>query len=171
MLIFFAQWIVVPIGFAQLDTASIASAQSSFKYISSTLNTFRSSGRLTDNPGIDGSDLEHFILLLDEFYDSFTQGFGPDSSMCRFYRDPENGRMTIEERAELGFSFLRDLPARLERYVSIDKQFQDEVEDQFGSILKENINRIKLDSVSNQRLPASEFDEAAKINFADTACS
>jgi hypothetical protein len=66
---------------------------------------------------------------------------------------------------------LRDLPARLDRYISIDQDFQDEVEIQFGSILKDNINVIKLDAVSNQRLPASEFDEAAKINFADTACS
>ena len=174
VLVFFTALLVVPGSLAQqaqVTVASTASAESSFKYIANTLTAFRTTGRLTNNPGIDGADLEHFILLLDEYYNQFTQGFGSNSAMCSFYRDPENGRMTIEERGELAFSFLRDLPARLDRYISIDQDFQDEVEIQFGSILKDNINVIKLDAVSNQRLPASEFDEAAKINFADTASS
>lgn len=149
---------------------SSTSADASFNYISSTLQSFHGSGRLANNPGIDGADLEHFIALLDNYYQAFSRGFSAESAMCRFYRDPENGRMTIEEKAELSFSFLRDLDDRLVQYQQVDVDFQEAVENQFGSILLENINSIKVDSVSNQWLPSSLFDEAATINFLDAMC-
>jgi hypothetical protein len=149
---------------------SLVSAESSFKYIATTLDKFRATGRLVNNPGIDGADLEHFIALLDDFYQQFSQGFNSDSAMCQFYRDPENGRMTIEQRAELSFSYLREIGARLERYISIDEDFQLALEEQFGSILLRNITAAKATAISNQRLPSSNFDEAAMINFADTMC-
>ncbi len=148
----------------------IVSANLSFNYISSTLQTFRASGRLVNNPGIDGADLEHFIALLEDSYQAFSRSFNSDSAMCKFYRDPENGRMTIEERAELSFSFLRDLQARIVQFMEVDAEFQEAVEEQFGSILLRNINAAKLNSVSYQRLPSSEFDEAATINFLDAMC-
>lgn len=149
----------------------IEDAQSSFSYISSTLQAFRASGRLVNNPGIDGSDLEYFIALLDEAHLSFSRQFNSESAMCRFYRDPENGRMTIQQRAELSFSFLRDLADRITVYVSANAEFKEAVEDQFGRIVLDNINVIKLQSVSNQRLPSSTFDEAATINFLDSMCT
>lgn len=149
----------------------IEDAQASFTYISSTLQTFRGSGRLINNPGIDGSDLEFFIALLDESYLNFSREFNSESAMCRFYRDPENGRMTIEERAELSLSFLRDLADRITLYISTNAEFKDNVDDQFGRIVLDNINVIKVESVSNQRLPSSAFDEAATINFLDSMCT
>ena len=51
----------------------IEDAESSFSYISNTLQAFRESGRLVNNPGIDGSDLEFFIALLDESHLQFQQ--------------------------------------------------------------------------------------------------
>ena len=149
----------------------IEDAQASFTYISSTLQTFRGSGRLVNNPGIDGSDLEFFIALLDESYLSFSREFNSKSAMCLFYRDPENSRMTIQERAELSLSFLRDLADRISLYVSANAEFKDNVDDQFGRIVLDAINVIKLESVSNQRLPSSAFDEAATINFLDSMCT
>jgi len=151
--------------------ASINAAEASFRYIASTLRRFRDSGRLVNNPGIDGADFEEFFSLLRDFYTRFSRDFGADSAMCQFYTDPENSRMTIEDRAELGFSFMLELDDRLARYMQVDRDFQEAVEKEFGSILLANINAAKGDSVSNQRLPTSEFDEAARINFADTACS
>ena len=47
---------------------SIRSAEASFRYIASTLRRFRDSGRLVNNPGIDGADLEEFFSLLRDFY-------------------------------------------------------------------------------------------------------
>lgn len=149
---------------------NIESAESSFKYIANILHTFRTTGRLARNPGIDGADLEHFIALLESFYQQFSREFGRDSAMCQFYLDPENGRMTIEERAEISFGFMRDLNARLSMYMAIDRDFQDTVTNEFGSMLLRNINEAKSTAVSNQRLPSSEFDEAAIISFADTVC-
>lgn len=149
---------------------SLVSAETSFKYIANTLDRFHGTGRLVNNPGIDGADLEPFIDFLEDFYQQFSQSFNSDSAMCNFYRDPENGRMTIEERAELSFSYLRDLDARVARYIAINEDFEDTLEDQFGSILLDNITAIKADSLSNQQLPASEFDEAARISFLDSMC-
>ena len=146
-------------------------AQASFNYISSTLQTFRGSGRLVNNPGIDGSDLEHFIALLEDAYQSFSRDFNSESAMCRFYRDPENARMTIEERAELSALYLRSVDARIELFALANREFQDAVLEQFGRIVLDNINALKLNSVSNQRLPSSTFDEAATISFLDTMCS
>jgi len=138
--------------------------------VHSTLSTFRDTGRLVNNPGVDGSDLEAFIELLDFYYEQFSSGFNSDSAMCRFYRDPDNGRMTIEERAEISFSLLRELPDRIERYITVDEDFQNELADEFGTFLLDNINQIKIDLLSNQQLPLSEFDEAAVISFIDSAC-
>jgi len=149
----------------------IEDAEQSFNYISSTLQTFHGTGRLVDNPGIDGSDLEHYIALLDQAYLDFSKNFNSESAMCRFYRDPENGRMTIEERAELSFSFLRDLSERVSLYNSANADFEGAVEEQFGRLVLESIDKIKLGSVSNQRLPSSSFDEAATINFLDSVCT
>ncbi len=146
-------------------------AQASFNYISSTLQTFRGSGRLVNNPGIDGSDLEHYIALLEVAYQNFSREFNSESAMCRFYRDPENARMTIEERAELSALYLRSVDSRIELFASANREFQDEMLEQFGRIVLDNINAAKLNSVSNQRLPSSTFDEAALISFLDTMCS
>ena len=146
-------------------------AQASFNYISSTLQTFRESGRLVNNPGIDGSDLEHFIALLEDAYEGFSKDFNSDSAMCSFYRDPENGRMTIEERAELSFLYLRSIDARIELFDRANREFEEAVIDQFGRIVLENISSIKQDSLSNQRLPSSSFDEAATISFLDAMCT
>ena len=85
--------------------STIEDAEQSFNYISSTLYTFQTTGRLVNNPGVDGADLEAFIDLLRLYYDEFSREFNRNSMMCQFYRDPDNGRMTIEQRAEISFSF------------------------------------------------------------------
>lgn len=146
-------------------------AKASFNYISSTLQTYRGNGSLANNPGIEESDLEQFIALLENAYQSFSADFNSDSAMCRFYRDPENGRMTIEERAELSVFYLRSLDSRLELFDRVNREFQEAVVEQFGSIVLDNINATKLNSRSSERLPASTFDEAATIGFLDAMCS
>lgn len=153
-----------------IGQSNLESAETSFKYIANTLQTFRTTGRLVNNPGIDGADLEAYIALLDTFYEEFSRGFTGNSAMCQFYFDPENGIMTIEEKAELSFSFLRSLEDRIKRYIAIDHEFQAMVEQEFGSYLMRNINDAKVTAVSNQRLPSTEFDEAAVISFIDTMC-
>ena len=104
--------------------SSIESAEASFRYVHSTLSTFRDTGRLVNNPGVDGSDLEAFIELLDFYYEQFSSGFNSDSAMCRFYRDPDNGRMTIEERAA---DFVRNYPEKSlkrTRLIKIYKEYK-----------------------------------------------
>ncbi len=150
--------------------SDLTGAETSFLYIASTLQSFRNTGRLVNNPGIDGADLEAFLDLLEMYYQEFTNNFGSNSAMCRFYMDPENGRMEIEEKARLSFSFLPELEDRIKYYLVVDSQFQENLETEFGSILQANVNQQKLSSRSNQRLPSSEFEEAAVINFLDSAC-
>ena len=83
-------------GLAQTE---ISDAEQTFVYISSTLNIFKTTGRLVNNPGIDGSDLESFIELLEYYSEEFSKEFNADSAMCGYYLNPENSRMTIEEKA------------------------------------------------------------------------
>lgn len=154
-----------------IDEAAIESARQSFSYIASTLNTFHGTGRLVNNPGIDGADLEAFIDLLGAYREDFSAGFSLDSAMCQFYLDPENGRMTLEEKAEIAFSFLASLNSRLGRFVNVDVDFQQRLESEFGSLILDKIQQQKLTSVSNQQLPTSGFDEAAVIAFIDSACA
>ena len=149
---------------------SIESAEGSFRYIASTLETFRETGRLVNNPGIDGSDFEAFIDLLNFYYDRFSNEFNPASAMCEFYRDPENSRMTVKERAGLSFSFLRGLENRIELYTAVDEEFQMEIADEFGTFLLDNINALKAESLSDLQLPLSQFDEKASIAFVDSVC-
>jgi|TARA_B100000959_G_scaffold287502_1_gene373231 hypothetical protein len=153
-----------------LAQTTLTSAEASFRYISSTLQSFRTTGRLVNNPGVDGSDLEAFISYLETYYEEFSGGFNRNSAMCLFYMDPENARMTIQDKADLSFSYLPDLEARISRYIEVDAEFQDTIEYEFGRILLNNINQQKLSSSSNQRLPTLEFDEAAVISFIDSVC-
>ncbi len=164
-------WILFSLSSPLFAAEATQDAERSFNYISSTLQTFRGSGRLVDNPGIDGSDLEHFIALLEDAYQRFSKDFNSESAMCRFYRDPENGRMTIEERAELSALYLRSIDARIELFDAANREFREEVLDQFGRIVLDNIDALKVNSVSNQQLPSSTFDEAALISFLDAMCS
>lgn len=156
---------------SQSDPAAIESAQQSFKYIISTLNTFHSTGRLVNNPGIDGADLEAFIDVLDAYREEFSFGFNLNSAMCQFYINPENGRMTLEEKAEIAFSFLANLKSRVDRYVGVDSHFQQALKNEFGSLILDQIQRQRETAVSNQQLPTSSFGEAAAIGFIDSACS
>lgn len=150
---------------------SIGDADQTFAYIKSTLDTFNGSGRLVNNPGIDGADLEAFIEVLTEFDLAFRQEFSSKSAMCTFYLDPNNARLTIEERAEIAFSTLSGLSERVERYKEIAQEFAARIEVEFGSMVLGNIKDLETVAVSYLHLPASDFDEAAQISFIDAACS
>ena len=154
-------------GLAQTE---ISDAEQTFVYISSTLNIFKTTGRLVNNPGIDGSDLEPFIELLEYYSEEFSKEFNADSAMCGYYLNPENSRMTIEEKAQISFSFLTSLETRVEQYLTVNEDFQEELAEEFGTFLLDNINELKLQSVSHLRLPSSELDEAAVISFLDSTC-
>lgn len=167
-------WVVLllPSGhaFSQSTASAVDSAEQSFRYISSVLNTFQTTGRLVNNPGIDGADLEAFVAVLVDYRQQFSAGFNVNSAMCQFYLDPENGRMTLAEKAEIAFSFLADLEDRRVKYLTVSRDFQDTIENEFGSLVLEKIQQLKLTAVSNQQLPTSVFDEAAVIGFIDSAC-
>ena len=154
-------------GLAQTE---ISDAEKTFVYISGTLNTFKTTGRLANNPGIDGSDLESFIELLEYYSEEFSKEFNADSAMCGYYSNPENSRMPIEEKAQISFSLLNSLETRLEYYLAVNEDFQEELAAEFGTFLLDNINELKLHSVSYIRLPTSELDEAAVISFLNSTC-
>lgn len=156
--------------FAQPNPSALKSAEQSYRYLNSTLSNFRGTGRLVNNPGIDGADLEAFIDFLQTAYNKFSSGFNGDSAMCQFYLDPENGRMTLEEKAEIAFGFLANVDQRVDRYIEQDAAFKRELVNEFGRIVLDNIERIKKSSVSNQQLPTSVSGEAAVIAFIDSAC-
>ena len=153
-----------------LAQVGVSDAEQTFAYISSTLNTFKTTGRLVNNPGIDGSDLESFIDLLEYYFAEFSDDFNAESAMCGYYLNPENSRMAIEEKAQISFSFLNSLEARIEKFLAVNEDFQEELAEDFGTFLLDNVNELKPQSVSQLRLPSSLFDEAAAINFLDSSC-
>ena len=153
-----------------LAQVGVSDAEQTFAYISSTLNTFKTTGRLVNNPGIDGSDLESFIDLLEYYFAEFSDDFNAESAMCGYYLNPENSRMAIEEKAQVSFSFLKSLEARIKKFLAVNEDFQEELAEDFGTFLLDNVNELKPQSVSQLRLPSSLFDEAAAINFLDSSC-
>ena len=153
-----------------LAQVGVSDAEQTFAYISSTLNTFKTTGRLVNNPGIDGSDLESFIDLLEYYFAEFSDDFNAESEMCGYYLNPENSRMAVEEKAQISFSFLNSLEARIEKFLAVNEDFQEELAEDFGTFLLDNVNELKPQSVSQLRLPSSLFDEAAAINFLDSSC-
>ena len=153
-----------------LAQVGVSDAEQTFAYISSTLNTFKTTGRLVNNPGIDGSDLESFIDLLEYYFAEFSDDFNAESPMCGYYLNPENSRMAVEEKAQISFSFLNSLEARIEKFLAVNEDFQEELAEDFGTFLLDNVNKLKPQSVSQLRLPSSLFEEAAAINFLDSYC-
>ncbi len=67
--------------------------------------------------------------------------------------------------------FLANLKSRLDRYVGVDRHFQQALKNEFGSLILDQIQRQRETAVSNQQLPTSGFGEAAVIAFIDSACS
>ena len=53
--------------------------------------------------------------------------------MCGYYLNPENSRMTIEEKAQISFSFLTSLETRVEQYLTVNEDFQEELAEEFGT--------------------------------------
>tara|TARA_B100000945_G_C20330372_1_gene572089 strand:+ start:389 stop:916 length:528 start_codon:yes stop_codon:yes gene_type:complete len=168
----FIALLVLLVGSISISNAQteIIDAEQTYSYISSTLYTFKTTGRLVNNPGVDGSDLESFLELLEFYSDEFSDEFNSESPMCEFYLNPENSRMTIEERAQVSFSFLRSLDERVEHYLFVNGNFQEELAEKFGTFLLDNINQAKKQSASHLRLPSASFDEAAAVNFLDSTC-
>jgi len=60
LLVCFSPWI--------LAASAVADVEARFSYISNALQTFRATGRLLNNPGIDDSDLKRFVVQHDESY-------------------------------------------------------------------------------------------------------
>ncbi len=150
---------------------TIREVQDSFSYVKSTLDMFNSTGRLVKNPGIDGADLEAFVAVLAEFDQAYRKEFSLNSPMCRFYLDPNNARLTIEERADIAFSTLSSLDRRIAAFKEISTRFVAQIELDFGTLVMDNIRDFARTSTSYLQLPTSNFDEAAVISFIDSACA
>ncbi|MFK7864198.1 MAG: hypothetical protein AB8B95_08250 [Pseudohongiellaceae bacterium] len=156
--------------FSQSEPLEVESAMQTYRYLTSTLRMFTNTGRLLNNPGIDGSDLEPFVDMLVLYRGHFDANFSINSAMCQFYLNPENGRMTLEEKAEIALSFLPSLDVRILRYVEIDSDFKRTMELEFGGLVLEKIEDLKKTVESSQQLPTSNFNEAAAVTFIDSAC-
>lgn len=163
--------LVVQSGQAATEEEAIASAEASFKFIASSLQHFQRSGQIDSVLGLDGSEYEDFLALMRSSYGEFKQGFERGSALCRFYLDPENGRIEIEERANMGMQYLPALSARLQRYREVDARFQEMLVNSFGGGLLNRIQNLKYQATSYEYLPSWDLNAAEAIQFADTACS
>jgi hypothetical protein len=165
-----AAWLLVSAPSASGQQEQVVSAEQSFKFIASTLQSYSRDGRIQSEIGIVQDRLKDFIDLLKLHYREFTEGFSPASNFCNFYRDPDNGLIEIEERAVLAFQYLPTLPRRQERFLNVDQKFRQQVEASFGAAVLATIEQMKPQARHFEYLPLGEMYGEDMINFADTAC-
>jgi len=151
-------------------SADVQSAEQTFAFIATTLRNVQVSGEIDQSLNLDETDESRFINILQEFYEQFRFGFSPDSPLCNYYRDPNNGIFDIEQRAELSMQFLPEPDVRVERFVRIDKEFRAVITVEFGSDFAQRVEQIKQSAVSFEYLPTREFNAAEAASFADSAC-
>ncbi|MCB1670535.1 MAG: hypothetical protein R3F41_04445 [Gammaproteobacteria bacterium] len=147
-----------------------ADAQQTFKFIARTLRDYDRNGEIDQSLDIEPGARDTFIELLRHYYADFTEAFSPDSNFCRFYQNPRNAIMEIEERAALAFQYLRQPADRVQRYADLASQFGEQVRAELGDTVAAAIERLKTDASSFEYLPGFEMYSAERVNFADTAC-
>ncbi len=146
------------------------SAEASYAYLQQTLQSYRQTGRLANNPGIDGAELEVFIDLLDQHHRRFAKDFHVDSAMCTSYRNSEDGEQSDVERARASLALLPTPGELVTHFLASDRDFQNELEYEFGRIVLENINRAKYALSNELALPIEAMDDASLAAFVAVAC-
>ena len=162
--------VLLATGFTVSAQPGAGSADATFKFIASQLQSFERTGQIDASLGLDGSEYEDWLELLRTTYAQFKRGFTADSALCRTYLDPENGRMEIEERAQLAISLLPTLEQRLRYYQDQDALFQEAVQTSFGGGLLSRIDAQKGAASNYEYLPSWNLNVEEAIHFADTAC-
>ena len=66
---------------------------------------------------------------------------------------------------------MSDLDDRVDHYIVVNEAFQNELAEEFGTFLLDNVAELKAESKANHGLPASVVDEAGMISFIDSACT
>ncbi|MFM1895449.1 MAG: hypothetical protein RLZZ385_523 [Pseudomonadota bacterium] len=141
-----------------------------FRFVAASLQAVRREGQFPAALQLMDGQAVLLLDLLDQSYHRYKQGVEPDSPFCRFYMDPENGRMEIEERAAKAFLYLPPLASRLERYHQATLEFEDKVRRGLGDSVWTHIAAARLQAASFEYLPSWELAAEEKIHFADTVC-
>lgn len=100
-----------------------------YYFVSNTLMSFNMSGQIEPNPGLDGSDIEEFLSILEQYDQLFNQDFSAGSIFCRRYS--ESQEIAITKAFDVLFSdgFWKAKVARF------GEDFWRELEEKFGSRL------------------------------------
>lgn len=144
--------------------------EASYKFIAGSLQQYRRDGRLPVDFGLSQEQQVRLVSLMQVAYAGFRRGLEVDGRFCRFYLDPQNGRIELEERALLAMNYLPSVTARMEHYRATELGFQQQVREIFGAGLLEVIESRKHEVGSYEYLPVLELDGAESVHLADTFC-
>lgn len=143
-----------------------------YYFVSNTLMSFNLSGQIEPNPGLDGSDIEEFLSILEQYDQLFNQDFSAGSVFCRRYS--ESQEMAITKAFDVLFSdgLWEGKVARL------GENFWRELEEKFGS-------RLMLGAVAQASLfakhretnsqdgiafPRVDFNLSERLGFSKRHC-
>ena len=121
-----------------------------YYFVSNTLMSFNLTGQIEPNPGLDGSDIEEFLSILEQYDQLFNQDFSAGSVFCRRYL--ESSEIPSTEAFDLLFSD-GVWEGKVKR---LGENFWRELEEKFGS-------RLMLRAVAQ----ASSFAKDRETNIQD----
>lgn len=150
------------------DAATVA--ETTFKWVAATLRSLDREGALPATLALPDGRQDVFIALLREAYAGYTRGIAPNDPFCRYFLDPENGRVELEDRATRGFGLLPPLADRLRHFAEVTEALRTGVIAQVGGETWTAIEAQRRSAVSFEYLPVWALDAAERVHFADTAC-
>jgi hypothetical protein len=124
-----------------------------YYFVSNTLLSFNLSGQIEPNPGLDGSDIEEFLSILEQYDQLFNQDFSVGSVFCRRYL--ESSEIASTEAFDLLFSD----GVWEEKVERLGESFWRELEEKFGS-------RLMLRAVAQASALAKYFETNSQHEIA-----
>lgn len=143
-----------------------------YYFVSDMLMSFNLSGQIEPNPGLDGSDIEEFLSILEQYNHLFTQDFSAGSVFCRRYLE------SWEMAATGAFDLLFSDGVWEEKVVSLGENFWRELEEKFGSRLVSRAvaqasarpKYFETNSQDGIALPTVDFTLSERLEFSKQHC-
>ncbi len=137
-----------------------------YYFVSNTLQSFNLSGQIEPNPGLDGSDIEEFLSILEKYDQLFNQSFSAGSAYChRFSESPE---LAVTEAFDTLFSD----GAWWKGVIRFGENFWTELEEKFGSrVMSRAVSRAsELITQIGVARPTMDLTVRERLGFSEKHC-
>lgn len=143
-----------------------------YYFVSNMLQSFNLSGQIEPNPGLDGSDIEEFLSILEKYDQLFKQDFSAGSAYCRRFSDSPELAVTDSFDVLFGDGAWRKEVSRF------GENFWTELGEKFGSRLMsgavdrafELAKHPEIATEYRVALPTIDFTVKERIGFSKQHC-